>query len=221
MQDMYQKPDKEKLLFFLKKLSIVLFTWIFIYGGTNWISSQRHDLYAFYFPWELKIPLIPEMIFIYLSVYIVPIVHLFLLTKEEMSEGTKTLVFSIIISGVLFLLIPTKIGYPWPPPTDRYPFFFGLVKTLDLPHNLFPSLHITLAYIFSRLLMRSGQNVLNFLCCLWFVSVCFSIILVYQHHIVDILGGLLVGQLSWHLFYFKRPKFRFWKQVSAEQEEHS
>lgn len=219
MAPLFQQPSREKIIFFTKRLCFILATWVLVYGSTNWISSQRSDLYALYFPWELNIPLVPEMIFIYLSVYIIPLLHLFVVSQEEMAEGSRTIVWSIWLSGILFLLIPTKIGFPWPPPTEAYPFFFGLVKTVDLPHNLFPSLHITLAYLLSRMLVRRERPLFNAFCFLWFLSVCFSIILVYQHHLVDILGGLCVGQFCWHLFYFKKWRPMLFKNDQEAQNE--
>src|SRR4051812_47978909 len=39
-----------------------------VYGGCNWITSQRHDVGTFYFEWERAIPFVPFLILPYMSI---------------------------------------------------------------------------------------------------------------------------------------------------------
>src|SRR5205823_97422 len=39
-----------------------------VYGGCNWITSQRADVATFYFQWERAIPFVPFFILPYMSI---------------------------------------------------------------------------------------------------------------------------------------------------------
>ena len=42
--------------------ALLVFLFLVIYGGCNWITAQRHDVPTLFFSWERSIPFVPLMI---------------------------------------------------------------------------------------------------------------------------------------------------------------
>tara|TARA_R110002095_G_scaffold175471_3_gene152955 strand:+ start:39335 stop:40432 length:1098 start_codon:yes stop_codon:yes gene_type:complete len=78
-----------------------------------------------------------------------------------------------------------------------YNWFSGM----DLPYNLCPSLHIALRTILADLYGRHTRGVTNIASHFWFSLIGFSTLLLYQHHIIDIVGGFILATFC---FYFVR-----------------
>ena len=77
---------------------------------------------------------------------------------------------------------------------------FNNFRSLDLPFNECPSLHITLAVILLDIFYRHTKGILRWGIVAWFVLIMLSPLLTYQHHTIDILGGFTLrsGDLSFH-----------------------
>ena len=72
---------------------------------------------------------------------------------------------------------------------------------MSLPHNLFPSLHITLRTILADLYGRHTTGILRVLSHTWFSLIGFSTVLTYQHQVVDIAGGFLLAGFAIYLYH--------------------
>lgn len=78
---------------------------------------------------------------------------------------------------------------------------FDWFREMDLPYNLFPSLHIALCGLLAVAYARHTRGVLRFLSNAWFVLIAASAVLTYQHHVLDVVGGFA---LAGYCFYFIR-----------------
>jgi membrane-associated phospholipid phosphatase len=108
------------------------------------------------------------------------------------------MMIAMIIAGFIFVLFPGECGFQRPNPDELGAFgiFFKILYSLDKPHNLFPSLHITYCYLGLRAFIdHTNKYWLKSLFAIWFVLICFSVILTYQHHLFDLVSGLLLGFL--------------------------
>ena len=74
---------------------------------------------------------------------------------------------------------------------------------MDLPYNLFPSLHIALGSLLVVTYARHTRGVIRALVCVWFILIAASAVLTWQHHILDVVGGLA---LAGYCFYFIRER---------------
>jgi|GEM_PF-1491209 len=164
---------------------------------TNSFNTGRMEYYHPYLAVELIIPRVEWMIIPYFSAYIMALVPLFVFPFLAQKELIKTVALSGLVGAICFLLFPTHLGYLraidglgyWRP-------LFELLWAADHPHNLTPSMHITMAYL---LVIPASQYVdslwkkraLQW----WFVMVCASIVLVHQHHILDIASGWFLAVL--------------------------
>jgi membrane-associated phospholipid phosphatase len=167
-----------------------------VYMTCNWITEQRASTLRLWFDWELSIPFVPAMVWIYLSLFIAFFLPMFALRGAALNALCRRLLFALLVSAVVFLLVPARLGFERTDEVPRYADIFSLIYLFDLPGNTFPSLHVSWSALFLGSLHDvSGPRVRRLLE-VWFVALCVSVLLVHQHHVVDIAGGLLVRWLA-------------------------
>ena len=182
---------------------------VIVYGGTNWFTAQRPDSHigTWYFGWELVyIPYVPILIVPYMSCDLFFVGAPFLCRDErEMQVFRNRILFSILVATAFFLLMPLTLVWP---PRPRVAGLFGdFVEAsctapflMEFPHNLFPSLHITLSTILADLYARHTRGVVRLLLQGWFLLLGCSTILTWQHHLVDLAGGLVLAGFALYLY---------------------
>jgi hypothetical protein len=70
---------------------------------------------------------------------------------------------------------------------------------MDLPYNLFPSLHITLRTILADTYARHTRGATRLLSHIWFSLIGFSTLFTYQHHVIDIIGGFALAAICFYV----------------------
>lgn len=176
--------------------------WFFIaYGFCNWITSQRTDVGTWYWEWEKHVPFVPELVVPYWSLDLLFTIAFFLPTSRHELRVLGIRIFTIItLSCVCFLIWPLKFDLLRPIPVGWTEPWFRLLHKNDLPFNLAPSLHIGLRCLFwityGRHLsgwLRSGMR-------WWFITIGASTLLVWQHHLMDVVTGFFMAYLIVMLF---------------------
>jgi protein-tyrosine phosphatase/membrane-associated phospholipid phosphatase len=191
--------------------SAVLLSLLFlvVYGSTNWLTAQRpaSDVGTWYFAWEpTVIPYVPLLIVPYMSIDLFFFVAAFLCRDErELRIFARRVVFSILVAAAFFLLLPLKLAWPERPRVSGW--FGDLIEVsctapflMEYPHNLFPTLHIALCLILADVYGRHTRGVVRVLSYAWFSLIGLSTVLTWQHHVVDVFGGLALGGFAFHLF---------------------
>jgi len=173
-----------------------------VYSGCNWITGQRSHVGSFYFQWEHAVPFVPFMILPYMSIDLFFIAAPFLCrTEEELRIFSRRVIAAIIIAGVCFLLFPLRFAFPRPHANGWLGSVFDWFRGVDLPFNLFPSLHAALLLLLIDVYARNLRGVLLWAVISWFFLIALSPLLTYQHHVIDIVGGFV---LAGYCFYFFR-----------------
>jgi membrane-associated phospholipid phosphatase len=198
-------PSKENLKIFGKWSIVAWIAFTVVYGLCNHYASGQTELLNMYTGWELEIPLVPQMILVYLTLNILFVMVLFVLKTADSFRG---LVFSILctlgIAGVIFVIFPGHLGYERP---DHVSAFAGLFKgmyEIDKPHNLFPSLHVTFSFLcIWAMIHQTSNRIFHIFMKLWFIAICASVILVHQHHIFDVVSGLALAAFGYKYVYLR------------------
>ena len=165
-----------------------------IYGACNWITSQRADVGTWYFEWERSIPFVPLLILPYMSIDLFFVGGPFLCqSRRELRTLAGRIVVAIVVSGICFLLLPLRFAFERPVASGWLGVIFDRFRTLDAPHNLVPSLHITLLVILVSLYARHTRGLLRGPLLGWFTLVGLSTVFTYQHHVIDVAGGLALA----------------------------
>lgn len=176
-----------------------------IYLGTNEIAAQRTSFYQLYFEFEREIPMVPWMIHVYNSFHVLLLLN-FLIIKNPLKIRAIaiSLIASSAIAALFFLLFPAELGFSRTENMMGYEFWYDALHWLDHPHNLVPSLHITFSALSTYVISTEiNSRVLKSLFLVWFLLICSSIVLVHQHHLIDIFTGLLLAVIVKFSLYDK------------------
>ena len=176
-----------------------------IYLGTNEIAAQQTSFYQLYFEFERDIPMVPWMIHVYNSFHVLLLLN-FLIIKNPLKIRAIaiSLIASSAIAALFFLIFPAELGFSRTENMMGYEFWYDALHWLDHPHNLVPSLHITFSALSTYVISTEiNSRVLKSLFLVWFLLICSSIVLVHQHHLVDIFTGLLLAVIVKFSLYDK------------------
>ena len=180
-------------LFWATLVGLVFFT---VYPACNWLSAQRDTVHRFYFAWELGIPLVPEFLWAYLSMYVLFVLPPFFLDPVRQKRLALQLISGTLAAGLIFLMFPSTLGFTRAiPGSSFYDGPFRFMFSVDQPYNMWPSLHVVYsALILLALIDRAPPVKWQAGAWFWLALISVSTILVHQHHLLDIFSAyILVG----------------------------
>jgi membrane-associated phospholipid phosphatase len=175
-----------------------------VYFFTNWITSRRTGNYHLFLEWELAIPFVPAMIYAYASLLVLLLLPPFVLTKSQLPALARATVITLFSAAAVYLLLPADLGFVRPDYVPGYDAVFQTLYALEMPHNLVPSLHIASSTLFIAAIRRNLSSSWRRTCLIvWGILICASVLLVHQHHVLDVVSGLLLGLVSYRLVYVR------------------
>jgi membrane-associated phospholipid phosphatase len=186
-----------RLGLYLRLVLLLDLLFVAVYGGMNWLTSRRSDLFEIYFDWETRLPFVPGLIWIYFSIVVLFVLPLFQLDERGMRRLARRIALAIVVSGAVYLVLPARLGFERPREVPGYDPVFQTMYALDPPHNLVPSLHIAYSTLILAALCAERPARVQALGAAWLALICVSVVLVHQHHLADVAGGLAVSWLSW------------------------
>lgn len=188
-------PDWQRWSCYLRLGLFINLLFITIYGGANIINAGRDFHFQMYFSWERNIPLVESFVYPYLSILLMFLLPPFALDVTAMRQLGRQLAAATLFAGTLFLLLPTQPALPRNAATAEGSPLFAMIYAIDLPHNLFPSLHITYSTLLVLAFGRGAPRWLGRFLSLWLCIICMSVLLTHQHQFSDLVGGLLLACL--------------------------
>ena len=148
-------------------------------------------------PFDSIIPFIPAMIVPYSWSLILFVASFFLVrTSRQLSLLTYRLILATTFACLIFYLYPARFSFHRVIPDDWTQFGYQFLQLVDKPFNQLPSLHVTYAVVLGvslwDVLASKKQWIglyrasLVVICVLIIVST----VLTYQHHLMDVFGGI-------------------------------
>lgn len=183
------------------RTSIVLSVlFLVVYLGTNRLTALRNDVGVIVFDWERHIPFVPLMIVPYMSIDLFFVIAPFLCAGgDERQVFSKRIVTAILIAGACFLLFPLRFSFERPQADGWLGAVFDSFREMDRPFNQLPSLHIALMAILADVYARNTKGLSRIMLLVWFGLIGVSTLLTYQHHFVDVVGGLFLAAICFHV----------------------
>lgn len=168
---------------------------VFVYNSLNWITSQRNDIGTAVFGWELRlIPFVPAMVVPYWSIDLFFIFAPFVCrTKEELQVFQRRIISAITVAGLCFYFFPLKLLFHAPKVQGVYGVLLDALNNFNNFYNLAPSLHIALRTILWSVYVPKTSGPLRIFLNIWFFLISASTLLVWQHHVIDVFTGQLLG----------------------------
>ena len=180
----------------LWRLALAGGMFVLVYGFCNRFTSTRDNVGTWFWEWERHIPFVREMVIPYWSLDLFFCGAFFLCSnKAELNLLTKRLVAVTVASGLCFLLFPLKMGFDRRVPSGWTAPLLHALYANDMPYNLAPSLHISLRSLVRITYGAHLTGLTRKLTKAWFILVGLSTLLVWQHHVIDVATGFLMGWL--------------------------
>ena len=198
-------PGGENLAYGIIVLGLPSLAWfVLVYAGADYLTGQHQYRVPLYLNAELAIPLIPATTIFYNSLHVIYAAAPFILRTRPEMHGL-VLVWSVmtLIGGILFLIIPFEPGFPQPD-SSRMGIWKGMYEFADnanLRYNCCPSLHVAWAVATLDIYARSAGRTGKILIWLWAAGVSLSTLFLHQHHVIDVIGGLILGLWGSRVLY--------------------
>ena len=173
--------------------------WAAAYLGTGaWNAARPARMLAWDPVWSL--PVVGAFVIPYVSTYAMPFLVL-LVTRHRAKERRFAAVVAgtIAFSAACFVLWPLTIPRPEIGLASVFDRMLAALYAADRPTNLFPSLHVSLSYLFA-LAVGDARPRLRRWTLAWATLVAASALLTRQHYLVDVIGGIVVAWAAWRIF---------------------
>jgi hypothetical protein len=186
-----------------------------VYFATKpFVSSMEHyDLSIFL---DEKLPFVPFFISFYVLAYVQWAWHYiyhYRKSREACYHYATTDMIARLICLACFLVIPAEIVRPELTGGGLWNWITGLIYAADSPHNLFPSIHCLASWLCFRaaLEMKDAPRWYAPAQLVFSIGVFASTVLVKQHFVVDIFGGIAAVEIAW----FLSRRLRLWRFLEA------
>ena len=164
------------------------------YGWVNYYTSGRTDVGIIVEAWEHQLPFVPWLMLPYMSIDAFYAASLFLFRKRSgLDRHALRLLLATVISLIGFLLYPLQFSFDVPKANGFNGALQAILLGFDKPYNQAPSLHISLLIVLWGLYAKRLQGYMRVALHVWFFAISASVLLVYQHHFIDVWTGALVG----------------------------
>lgn len=187
------------------------FLWLSILvslGGIGYLASNAWGAVFgarnIQFSFEDGIPFVSNAVFAYLLAFPFLLITVFVIKKYN----DFTVVFGIyaviiFVSLAIFFQFPTTMVRPHAPESGIVGWLFGIMRKIDGPNNLFPSLHVS-SVVFMALVNGYFLPKSKWLSIMCAVLISISTLLIKQHAILDVLGGGILGFMGYLVLWLLR-----------------
>lgn len=174
-----------------------------IYYGVRLFYGNRvfHDLTSIY---DKRIPVIPIFILFYFGSYFFWIANYILISKINKNNCYRLVISDLLgkfICGIIYILFPTTNIRPDITSSGIFVNMLNFLYNTDAANNLFPSIHCLVSwYCFVGL--RKCKSIPKWYRCFSLfmaIMICISTLTTKQHVIADVLGGIILAELTWQL----------------------
>lgn len=172
----------------------VLIPWALAYLAVKTIGVAA-DAFETRLAWEFAIPVIPETMPLYASIYLaVPFTFLLCADRVEMRRLVSGAWMATILNTLLYLVVPATAAFRFAPGKDWLSEWLAWEQRLALPAaGSCPSFHVTWAVLCAASLARGPLRRTRAFCWLWCLGVSLSCLTTGMHSVADVLFGALTG----------------------------
>ncbi len=178
-------------------------------------------------PLDAKIPLSPPWVIIYFLSFLswaITIVWMLMESKQHAYRLCGAYSIIVIVSAVCFLAFPVTIQRPEITGTGFFDNWMRFLYKVDGPTNLCPSFHVIASYFcwrgtFGCKKIPKWYQWFNFV---FLILVCFSILFVKQHFVLDIVVAVIVAESAMQIARLTRVEripFAIERKLKKQPEE--
>jgi len=149
-------------------------------------------------PLDRALPVVPAFAIPYVSLipYIAVSLLAFLFFRVRVYRSAAlTMIIVWFVSYVFYLFLQSYIARPSITGTDPFSAMVRSIYAADQPYNDFPSLHTSLSTIIAIHWWRLDRRI-GIPAAIWTALIVASTVLVKQHYLADLAGGLLLAGVT-------------------------
>ena len=170
--------------------------WSFGYLGVGaWNSGRPASVLA----WDPihAFPFASVFIVPYLSAYVLPLWAIAVLRERKVLRAFAAVVVGTILASALgFVLWPLTIHRPDIGIASLSDRALAALYEADRPVNLFPSLHVSLSFLFAAAIGYARPRWRAWTLA-WAALIAVSTLFTRQHYLFDVLGGIVLAWIGW------------------------
>ncbi|MES3021969.1 MAG: phosphatase PAP2 family protein [Pseudomonadota bacterium] len=168
---------------------------------------------------DKAIPFVPWMIVPYMTSGLFFVLSFFLVrSNDDLRVLSQRMLLATVAGTLIFALFPLQFSTLRPSVDAPFAALFALLSLVDLPYNQLPSLHVAYALIYWHALRdlpprRWARAALA----AWLLLLASATVFTYQHHLLDVAGGALLGSVACAMVRRKRqhPDVAFYYGAAA------
>lgn len=188
-------------IIYLKRIFIVVLVYLMHTTLYGYVSTHHiNDNFNLLTDLDKLFPFMPEMVYLYMSFYIVIVVSVFFLKTEVSFDRIITSILgTLLFTYPLFYFFPAY--YPVPS-FEANTFTTKILKwcfAADVPNNTFPSLHVSLSFTMA-LGIKHYRKKLGALYLIWAIGIALSTLMIRKHFLIDSFSGIVLATFSYNLF---------------------
>ena len=170
------------------------------YYATRLVTQQMAH-FDFSLPVDDAIPFIPAFSVIYVLAYVQWVAGYILIARDSRELCCQVIsgeIISKLVCMALFLLVPTTMRRAGIAFDGFFDNVVGYIYRLDAADNCFPSIHCLESWVCFRGAMRMKKTGpwYRYFTLLFSLLVFASTVLIKQHAVVDIVGGVLTAEIG-------------------------
>jgi membrane-associated phospholipid phosphatase len=172
--------------------------------GTNLIyESLNHGPNRIFLetPLDRALPVVPMFAIPYISLipYIgVSLVAFLFFRVRVYRSAALTMIIVWFVSYAFYFFLQSYVARPEIPGTDPFSAMIRSIYSADRPYNDFPSLHTSLSTIIAIHCWRFDRRI-GIPAVVWTALIVASTVLVKQHYLADVAGGLVLAGVTSYL----------------------
>ena len=157
--------------------------------------------------WDRSLPVVPVMVIPYLSLF--PLLAMAVLVAlrggwRNVQRYALAIAIAIAISCLVYTVAQSYVPRPAITGHGVLDQWVRDVYANDKPYDAFPSTHTSLATIIAVYCYR-GMRRTGIVIGIWCLAIIASTVLIHQHYLADIAGGLVVAAISVYAADLLRP----------------
>lgn len=200
----------------LTKLCIGWLTAGIIYVLSGFITKAAWIVPETYI--DTFIPFDPAGIWLYLAFYIyIPYVFI-VADAARVNPMALAFVLSAVISGIVFMIIPSSMVYPKVQSDGYSTQILNFVMQTDTPQNCLPSLHGSLLTICTMAVWDERKRIRNVACLLVTLFMYYAIIQVRRHLFIDLFAGIGTGVFTYLISSYIINRYHKWPVIQSEKQ---
>jgi len=191
---LFALPGRDEFRASVEMVAIFLLFFYSFYGASAWLADFLDYRFSVGFEFEKRIPFVPAMALVYLTVGPMMLLSIFILRRTQpMRLLLRVLCTQVLVGFFFFLAFPVESNFPPTPDQGGLPLIYRIADLINLKNNELPSLHLCFAATMAFVYSTGRGPAVSVLFHAWALAIAASTLLIHEHNLLDLVAGYLLA----------------------------